>query len=153
MIKSALLILCCAVPLLAQSGRPAALGDRVRLRATKAGYGRLTGNVIATTPDVIQVRVDGGTEVAVMREQIDAMFLSVSSRRNTIRGAVIGTLVGGGAAFLFGPKKVGPTNQPPGTGTVPAVNVISAAAIGGGAGALVGYYTRSDSWVPMSPRP
>jgi hypothetical protein len=152
MIKSALLIVLFAAPLFAQSGRPAALGDRVRVRAPNAGYGQLTGNVVATTPDAIQVRLDGGTEVAVMREQIDALFLSLRSRRNTVRGAIIGTIVGGGVAFLFGPKKVAP-NQPPGTGKVSAINVVTAAVGGAGVGGLVGYYTRSDLWVPMSPRP
>ena len=152
MIKPALILVLAAVPLLAQTERRAALGDRVRVEAPEAGYGRLTGLVTATTPDAIQVRLESGTEVAVMREHIDAMFLSLSTRRNTTRGAVIGAVLGGAVAFLFGPKEVTPT-QPAGTGKVPTINVISATVGGAGLGALIGYYTRSDNWVALSPRP
>ena len=152
MIKSVLILLLSAAPLLAQTERHAALGDRVRITAPKSGYGRLTGEVTATTPDALQVRLAEGTEVAVMRSQIDELMLSLSTRRNTARGAVLGTVIFGVGALLFGPKEVGP-NQPPGTGKVPTVNVISAAVGGGAIGALVGYYTRTDLWVRLTPRP
>lgn len=153
MIKSALLVALCAFPLLAQNGRSATLGDRVRVIAPQAGYRRLTGQVIATTPDVLQLRLDGGqTEVAVQRAQIDELLLSVNSHRNTARGAVIGMLVGGAAAFLYGPKKVSAITNAPGTRT-PTVNIISAAVGGAAIGGLIGHYTRSDVWVELSPRP
>ena|SRR5689334_18305993 len=152
MIKSALMIMLCVAPLVAQTQRHAALGDRVRIHAPDAGYGRLTGQVTATTPDALQIRLDGGTEVAVMRNQIDAMFLSLSSRTNSLRGAAVGTLIAGAAAFLYGPKKV-TAGQPPGTGKVVMSNV-GVAAIGGAAiGALAGHYTRTDTWLRLSPQP
>ena len=53
MIESALMLVLCAMPLLAQVQRTATLGDRVRLMAPEAGYRRLTGEVIATVLDVL----------------------------------------------------------------------------------------------------
>ena len=152
MIKRALLLLLLAPPLLAQTERTAALGDRVRVRAPKAGYGKLTGQVIGTTPDVLQLRLDAGqTEVAVARAQIDALYVSTSSRRNTWRGIVIGALVAGVGTYLFGPKEV-KLNDPPGTPQkVPMGNVVTATVGGAAIGAIVGYYSRSDNWVAVSP--
>jgi hypothetical protein len=152
MIRPALILVLWAAPLLAQTARRATLGDRVRVNAPDAGYRRLTGQVIATTPDALQLRLDGGTEVAVMREHIDKMFLSLNTRRNTTRGAVIGAMIGGVAAFLYGPKQI-TANQQPGSGKVPTINIVTAAVGGAGAGALMGYYTRSDLWVALSPQP
>jgi hypothetical protein len=152
MIRLALLFVLSALPLVAQTERHAALDDRVRIRAPKAGYPRLTGQVTATTPDAIQVRLDGGLDVAVMRNQIDELFLSLSSRRNTTRGAVVGTVVAGAVAYLYGPKTVTP-GQPTNTGKVAMSNVVVAAIGGGAIGALAGYYTRSDTWLKVSPRP
>jgi hypothetical protein len=153
MIKTALVLLLSAAPLLAQTQRHAALGDRVRIRAPKAGYGRLTGEVTATTPDALQIRLNGGTEVAVMRAQIDEMLLSLSSRRNTVRGAAVGTLLAGAVAFLYGPKKVSPGQPPSARGSVVMSNVIAAAIGGATIGALAGHYTRSDTWIKLSPGP
>jgi hypothetical protein len=151
MIRPALILVLFAMPLVAQTERRAALGDRVRVMAPKAGYGRLTGQVIATTPDALQLRLDRGIEVAVMREHIDQMFLSISTRRHTARGAVIGAAIGGVGMFLWGPKKVSPTLAP-GAGTAPASNVIAATIAGAGIGGIVGYYTRTDRWVLLSLR-
>jgi hypothetical protein len=115
MIKSVLFLAACATPLFAQPQRTAALGDRVRVYAPSAGYRKLTGVVTATTPDVLQLRLDGGpTEVGVQRAQIDVLLLSVSSHRNTAKGAVVGVLAGGILAFKFGPKK---QDSPIDTGT------------------------------------
>jgi hypothetical protein len=150
--RPALMLMLFALPLVAQTERRATLGDRVRLNAPDAGYRRLTGQVIATTPDALQLRLDGGTEVAVMRAHIDEMFLSLSTRRNTTRGAVIGAIVGGVGALLYGPKQVTPT-QPAGTGKVPTINIVTAVVGGAGVGALMGYYTRTDRWVALSPQP
>ena len=152
MIRPALILMLWAAPLLAQTVRRATLGDRVRVTAPDAGYDRLIGQVIATTPDALQLRLDGGTEVAVMREQIDMMFLSLSTRRHTTRGAVVGGVIAGMAAFLYGPKQLSP-NQAPGTGKVPTINIVTAAVGGAGVGALIGYYTRTDRWVSLSPQP
>jgi hypothetical protein len=152
MIKSALILTLLAAPLLAQTERSAALGDRVRLKAPKAGYRQLTGEVIATTPDVIQLRLDGGpTEVAVQRVEIQELLLSIASRRNAQRGAVIGTVTGAVVAFLYGPKHQDTPYSPP-TRT-PVINIISAAIGGGAIGGLIGYYTRSDTWVILTPQP
>jgi hypothetical protein len=153
MIKSALLLLLSAAPLLAQSERTAALGDRVRIRAPKAGYGRITGQVIATTPDVVQLRIDGGgTEVAVQRGEIEELLLSVKSRRNTTRGIVIGAVAGGALAYVFGPRKQETAYSAPGTRT-PTVNIVTTAVGGAAIGGLIGYYTRTDSWMRLSARP
>ena len=151
MIKPVLILVLWAVPLVAQVERKAALGDRVRIEASKAGYGRLTGEIISTTPDVLQLRLDGRTtEVAVQRAQIDELLLSVASRRNTVRGASIGALIGGAAAFLYGPRKRTSINDP---GTRSPINTISGLIGGAAVGALVGHYTRSDSWIRMSTQP
>ena len=152
MIKSAMILLLFATSLLAQTERHAALGDRVRIRAPRAGYGRITGEVTSTTPDALQVRINGGTEIGVMRSQIDELMLSVSSRRNTTRGAVIGAILFGAAGFLYGPEDLKP-NQPPGTGKPASAFVIGAAVGGAAVGALAGHYTQTDTWIRVTPRP
>ena len=152
MIKAALILMLSASPLLGQATRAAALGDRVRVRAPKAGYGKLTGEVTATTPDAIQVRLDRGVEVDVLRAQIDELLLSLDTRRNTLRGALLGTAIAGVGAFLYGPKKVS-SSQPYGAGKVSAGNVLIGAVGGGAVGALAGYYTRADRWVQLSTQP
>ena len=152
MIKSALMVMLCAAPLVAQTERHAALGDRVRVRAPRAGYSTITGDVIATTPDAIQIRVDKATEVGIMRAQIDQLMLSVSSRSHTARGAGVGFFAAAAGAFLFGPKEV-KVGQPPGTGKVSPTNVVVAAVGGAAIGALVGHYTRSDTWMRITPQP
>lgn len=152
MVKSALILALCAAPLIAQTERSPSLGDRVRVRAPKAGYGRLTGEVIATTPDVLQLRLDGGvTEVAVERAQIEELLLSLSSRRNTLRGAVIGMLAGAGLAYFYGPKKRGKLPGEP-SGSTPTINIVSGTVGGAAIGGLAGHFTRSDVWLKLSPR-
>ena len=149
MIKSALVLLVWAAPLFAQTGRGAALGDRVRVHAAKAGYKKLTGRVIGTTPDVLELRLDAGqTEVAVPRAQIDRLYVSLSTRRNTLRGGVIGAVAAGAGTFLFGPKEVKLDGTP---GKVPMTNVITATAGGAAIGALLGYFARTDTWLAVSP--
>jgi len=153
MIRPALILMVCAIPLFAQTERTAALGDRVRISAPKAGYRRLTGNIIGTTPDVLQLRLEGGpTEVAVQRTQITELLLSINTRRNTIRGVFFGTLTGAAIAYLYGPKPQRAAYET-GTGRTPTINIISGAVGGAAIGGLIGHYTRSDLWVVMSPQP
>lgn len=154
MLKSVMILAMCASPLLAQAARTATLGDRVRVFAPKAGYAKLTGQVIATTPDALQLRLADGTEVAVQRLQIAELNLSVASRRNIVPGIVVGALVGGVATFLWGPEQVTAQNvNEPVHGSVPKINIALAAIGGGVIGGLVGNFSRSDRWVALSPRP
>ena len=150
--KTLLLLCLCAIPLLAQTERVVTLGDRVRVIAPEAGYGKLTGHVTSTTPDALSVQLDRvNIEVAVERAKIKELYLSVGSRRNTLPAAVIGGLVGGAVAFLWGPKKPLPENPTVTEPHTPTTNVVSAAIGSAAIGALVGFYTRRDIWVQLSP--
>jgi hypothetical protein len=150
--KSLLLLALCALPLLGQGERVVTLGDRVRVIAPEAGYGKLTGQVTSTTPDALSLQLDRvDIEVAVERAKIKELYLSVGSRRSTLPAAVIGGVIGGAAAFLWGPKKPLPENPTVTAAHTPATNVISAAIGSAAIGALVGFYTRRDIWVQLSP--
>src|SRR5215208_3588865 len=113
MIRPLLSLLLCAGPLWAPGERVATLGDRVKVLAPKAGYKKITGEVVATTPDALSLRVKGAeTEVPVARAQIDRLFLSVASHRNIQRGAAIGAILGLGGYLWFGPRELDATALP-----------------------------------------
>ena len=113
MIRPFLALLLCAAPVLAQGDRVATLGDRVKVYAPSAGYKRVTGQVVGTTPDVLSLSVKGAEfEVPVARAQIDRLLLSVGSHRNIARGAGLGGLIGLGGYVAFGPRQLDATALP-----------------------------------------
>jgi hypothetical protein len=152
MIRSILVLSLCAMPLLAQAERAVTLGDRVRILAPKAGYGQITGNVVATTPDVLSIAIDrSATEVAVPRERIDKLLLSVDTRRHVPAGAFLGAALGAGLALWFGPKEATVPGSTVQTGRGSTTNLISGTIGGAAIGALIGYFARTDTWVERSP--
>jgi hypothetical protein len=155
MVRSILLLsLSVASPLLAQTERTVTLGDRVRVFAPRAGYGQISGNVVATTPDVLSIAVGReATEVAVAREKIDRLFLSVATNRHVVRGAAIGGALGAGIAYKFGPKESTVPGSSIETGRGSTRNLVTGTIGGAALGALIGYFARTDSWVELSPRP
>ena len=154
MVRPVVLLSLLASPLLAQSDRQVTLGDRVRIVAPKAGYGQVTGNVTATTPDVLSISVGRqATEVAVPRERIDKLFLSVGGKRHTARGALLGGALGAGIAIWFGPREDSAPGTTIETGRGSRKNLVTAAVGGVALGALIGYATKTDTWMELSPRP
>jgi hypothetical protein len=154
MVRPVLLLSLLAWPLLAQGDRQVTLGDRVRIVAPRAGYGQITGNVMATTPDVLSISVGRqSAEVAVPRERIDRLFLSVGNKRHTARGALLGGAIGAGVVLWFGPKDESAPGTTIETGRGSTKNLITAAVGGAALGALIGYATKTDTWAELSPRP
>jgi hypothetical protein len=154
MIKPVMLLLLVAAPVMAQSDAVATLGDRVRVIAPKAGYAKLTGRVVATTPDALSLVVDRSpTEVAILRDQIDELYRSVGTRRHPMRGAMIGGAIGLLATIQFGPKQQVP-NAPQGieSGRGTTKNLLIGGLGGAAMGGFVGYLTQTDSWVEIRPR-
>jgi hypothetical protein len=150
--RELLLLALFAAPAMAQM-RPVALGDRVRVVAPQAGYPRLTGTVVSTTPDVISVQVDGfPTEVPVERSQIAQLLLSIDSHRNTIRGAFLGGVLGAGITLWFGGKSSPPAAPTIDAGNVSATKMIAGTATGIALGALFGFAKKSDTWVEVPAR-
>jgi hypothetical protein len=154
MVRPVLVLSLLASPLLAQSDRQVTLGDRVRIVAPKAGYDRVTGTVTATTPDVLSISVRRqSTEVAVPRERIDRLFLSVGGKRHTAKGALLGGALGSGIALWFGPREDTAPGTTIETGRGSTKNLITTAIGGAALGALIGYATKTDSWMELSARP
>lgn len=154
MMRPLLALLLGAAPLLAQSPRVATLGDRVKVYAPSAGYKRITGQVVATTPDVLSLKVKGAeSEVPVARAQIDKLFLSLASRRNIGRGAGLGGLLGLAGYMWFGPREVDATALPGTreTSRISKTNLISSTVGGAVIGGFVGNFARSDVWLQITP--
>jgi hypothetical protein len=154
MIRPLLALFLCAAPLLAQGGRVATLGDRVKVHAPKAGYKKITGEVVATTPDILSLRVKGAdSEVPVARTQIDQLYLSLGSHANVRRGIGLGALAGLTAYMLFGPRELDATT--PGATTqsnkISTTNLVTSTAGGAVIGGLIGSLARSDIWVRITP--
>jgi len=153
MVRTLLLSSLIAAPLLGQGDRVVTLGDRVRIVAPKAGYKKITGNVVSTTPDVVSISLERSpTEIAVPRDHIDRLFLSVNSRRNAGKGAILGAAVGAGFALWFGPKEGVVPGSTVETGKGSTKNLVTGAISGAALGALIGYFARTDDWVELSPR-
>lgn len=154
MIRSLLALSLSAAPLLAQGTRVATLGDRVKVYAPKAGYKKITGQVVATTPDVLSLRVKGAeSEVPVARAQIDQLYLSLGSRSNIKRGAGLGGLVGLTAYMLFGPRELDATTPAATTQSnkISTTNLVTSTVGGAVIGGLVGNFARSDLWLRITP--
>ena len=152
MIRSILLLSLCVAPAMAQTERSVTLGDRVRIIAPKAGYGKITGKVVATTPDVLSISIDRTTtEVAVPRDRIDRLFLSVATKRHVLAGTILGAAVGAGVALKFGPKDSVIPGSTVETGRGSTKNVVTGTISGAAIGALVGYIAKTDTWVALSP--
>lgn len=154
MIRPLLALLLCAPPILAQGSRVATLGDRVKVYAPKAGYSKIIGEVVATTPDVLSLRVKGADpEVPVPRAQIDKLFLSLASHRNIGKGAALGGLLGLGAYIWFGPRELDATT-PSATrqsGKISTTNLLTSTVGAAVIGGFVGNFARSDVWAPITP--
>ena len=150
--RSLLVLLLLPASLAAQM-RSVRIDDRVRIYAPRAGYDRITGSVASTTPDVIGLKIDKLTpEIGIARDQIDQIFISIASRRNVAKGAFIGAILGGGGAFVFGPKSSSPQAPTIESGHGSTKNVVTGTLLGAGIGAFIGYYARSDTWLKVSPR-
>lgn len=146
--KSLLLIVAFASPLLAQSDRVVTLGDRVRIVAPETGYRKLVGDVVATTPDALSLKVDGSVgEFEVARDDILTISRSVGHTRNTLRGIRVGLPAGAFAGIFFGPK------QKPGEGSAVPRNALVGGVAGVIGGAIIGSFVRSDEWVPILAQP
>lgn len=153
MLRSLVLLVAVASPLAAQPDRLVALGDRVRIVAPETGYKRLVGQVLATTPDALSLRVDGSVgEFEVARSDILSISRSVGYRRNTLRGIRIGVPVGAFAGLWFGPKQKVVDGAPVGGSPVPR-NALTGGVAGVLIGALLGSFIRSDDWVPILAQP
>jgi hypothetical protein len=84
--KALFILIVAGSPLIAQ-GASAAIGDRVRVFAPESGYPKLVGTVVATTPDLLSMKVDGSAgEFNVRRDQIIAIGAAT--------GGSIGALIG-----------------------------------------------------------
>lgn len=148
-----MLLVAAASPLLAQPDRLVALGDRVRIVAPETGYKQLVGQVTATTPDALSLKVEGSVgEFEVSRSDILSISRSVGHRRNTVRGIRVGLPVGAFAGIWFGPKQKTVNGAPVGGSPVPR-NALTGGVGGVILGALFGSFIRSDDWVPILAQP
>lgn len=151
--KSLMLLIAAASPLLAQPDRLVALGDRVRIVAPETGYKQLVGQVTATTPDALSLKVDGSVgEFEVSRSDILSISRSVGHRRNTLRGIRVGLPVGAFAGIWFGPKQKFVNGDPVGGSPVPR-NALAGGVAGVILGAVFGTFIRSDDWEPILAQP
>lgn len=151
--KALMLLIAVTSPLLGQTERHVTLGDRVRIVAPETGFKKLVGEVVATTPDALSLKVDGSVgEFEVSRADILSISRSVGHRRNTLRGIKVGLPVGAFAGIWFGPKQKLVDGNPVAGSTVPR-NALRGGIAGVILGAIIGSITRTDDWEPILARP
>jgi len=76
-------------------------GDRVRFRASTMPTAAV-GEVIDAEPDVLRIWIpDEADSIAVPRSAITRLERSVGMRRNTVKGAGVGALVGAVSGVMF----------------------------------------------------
>jgi hypothetical protein len=149
MIRTTCLALLLAAPLLAQSDSAATLGDRVLVIAPESGYEKLVGRVTATTPDLINLKVDGAVgEFYIQRSQIVAIYRSVARQRRTKRGLLIGVPVGAFAGIWFGPR-AGERSYDQSYQSPVFRNALIGGVAGAAIGTVIGFAVRRDVWVPI----
>jgi len=149
MIRITCIALFISAPLLAQSDSAATLGDRVLVIAPESGYEKLVGRVTATTPDLINLKVDGATgEFYIQRTQIIAIYRSVGRHRRTKRGLLLGIPIGAFAGIWFGPK-AGERSYDEGYQSPVLRNSVMGGIAGAAIGGAIGFAVRSDVWSPI----
>lgn len=149
MIRTTCLALFLAAPVLAQSDSAATLGDRVLVIAPESGYEKLVGRVTATTPDLINLKVDGAVgEFYIQRSQIVAIYRSVARHRRTKRGLLVGVPLGAFAGIWFGPKAAERSYDQRYQSPVPR-NAVTGGIVGAAIGSAIGFAVRSDVWSPI----
>lgn len=149
MIRTTCLALFLAAPLLAQSDSAATLGDRVLVIAPESGYEKLVGRVTATTPDLINLKVDGAVgEFYIQRSQIVAIYRSVARQRRTKRGLLIGVPIGAFAGIWFGPR-AGERSYDQSYQSPVFRNALSGGVAGAAIGTVIGFAVRRDVWAPI----
>lgn len=132
----------------------------VRIRASDGLAWRGTGTVLEVRGDSIVVKVDAtGAPLALRRTEIGALEIRDGGRRNTLKGLAIGLVAGGGTGALIGLASgddkcsTDPNNWFPcmfvySAGDKAAMLGIFLGAVGGSVGALSGFLTKTDHWVP-----
>lgn len=144
------LLLSLAAPAGAQDSVRLVPGMRVRVGVEHYAMPRFTGQLLAAG-DTIVVRLDGNREtmpvpVRVPRRDVRSMEVSRGlARNNTMMGAAIGAIAG---AVILGLSAPDEEEAGWGAPSLQGMFVVGGAGLGGIVGALVGYASSPERWVP-----
>jgi hypothetical protein len=141
-------------PALSQGVRIDALslqsGARARILGptTDSKYTVIT--VASASPDSLRYSLDRGLDTKSLAwQQISKMDASMGSHRHVGRGLGLGFLVGAIGGAILGARSE--LNQEAGGGGLLAVPVgLVGGALGGVAGAVLGFAWRSENWIPVT---
>ena len=125
-------------------------GMRVRVGVEHYAMPRFTGQLL-TAGDTIVVRPDGNRHdipamVRIPRREVLSMEVSRGMARNhTLRGAAIGAVAG---AVVLGLSAPGEEEAGWGAPSLQGMFVVAGAGLGGIVGALIGFASSPERWVP-----
>ena len=129
-------------------------GPRVRLKASSISPEWVTGRLIGSVQDTLEILSERGAE-RIPRTLVKDLEVSMGRHRSTIKGIGIGFLSGLGAAFLIYPHDVSDNDRREKVGEWEgndrffyAVLAVPLATL---CGTLVGVRTISEKWVEVSP--
>jgi hypothetical protein len=129
------------------AGLPVMVGSRVRISAPSLVKGdHIQGVIAAIDGDSATVSTESGVPVVVAREAVGSFEVSIGRKRNTLKGAAIGAVVGAALGFAMhvDPQNCG-MNSPNACSRGEAIGI---GTLGGAAwGAIIGAFVKSDRWV------
>lgn len=144
-----MVLLASAHPLMAQDASIEP-GARVRIKVRSLSTQLIVGTIESVRDSILVLRSNPATPPTEIRfSHIERLEVSQGRKTNAARGAVIGTLIGGGVGTVVGliGKSAG--------SDLPSNLAVTTGAIGAGGGLLIGTLlgaaSQSDRWVRVSP--
>jgi len=135
----------------AVGAQPLEVGSHVRVTSEWYQLDEAIGSVQASTGDSLVVDLEGGSYgQALALDRIDAIELSAGTRRRTMRGLAIGSLVGVAIGLVIGISE----SDDPGGWVSGGESVALGVGLFGGTGALlglgIGAMVRTETWRPVA---
>ncbi len=126
---------------------PLPSGARARLSTTTLP-GMLHGYVVRSDAKSVTFLVENGGEQTVSVSNLTRLDISVARKRQMLKGAIIGTVLGFGLGFAFDvdPQDCGYYSD---NFCSRGEALAGATLVGAGMGALIGTFFHSDRWSPV----
>lgn len=136
---------------MAAGAQPLEAGSRIRITSEWYQLDEAVGSVQTSTRDSLLVALEGGGDGRVLAlDRIDAIELSAGTRRRTLRGLAIGSLVGVAIGLVIGIREA----DDPGGWVTGGESVALGVGLFGGTGALlglgIGTIVKTETWRPVA---